>query len=282
MYDDDDDLAPEGVRLSKLLARRGLASRRKAEEMIAEGRLTVNGETVEGVVFVDPDEDVIRLDGKPLPSEPDLVYYLLYKPRGFITGRDDPKGRKSVLDLLEDVDERVEPVGRLDYDTEGALLLTNDGSLAHRLLHPSRKVPKRYMAKVYRRPDEKDLKSIRSGIYLDDGKTAPAKVRVVDSTDKENTWLEVTVTEGRNRLIRRMFETLGHPVSKLRRESFATITIRGLERGQLRRLTRSEVQRLEEIASGQAPKKAGHKRGKGFAKAKPKPNRIKRTQKKRS
>lgn len=278
----EDDFAPEGVRLSKLLASRGVASRRKAEEILDEGRVTVNGETVSGVVFVDPEVDEIRLDGKPLPDEPEKVWYLLYKPRGCITGRDDPQGRTSVFEYLHEIDDRVEPVGRLDFDTEGALLLTNDGAVAHRLLHPSRHVPKRYLAKVYRKPDDNDLKAIREGVYLDDGKTAPAKCRIVESTDTENTWIEVTVTEGRNRLIRRMMAKLGHPVSKLRRESFATISLRGLERRQFRKLTRAEVKRLEEIAAGQKPQKAGQKKGKGFAKAKPKRKRIKRVHKKRT
>lgn len=269
----------EGERLAKLLARRGVASRRKAEELIALGQVTVNGEVATGAVPVDARKDRILVDGRPLPAEPELVYYLMYKPRGTITGRDDPKGRPSVLDLMEDIDVRVEPVGRLDYDTEGALILTNDGELAHQLLHPSRRVPKRYVVKCFRKPDDRDLDAIRTGVFLEDGKTAPAMVRVMESTEKENTWLEVTVTEGRNRLVRRMFAKLGHPISKLRRESFATISLRGLERGQVRRLTGAEVKRLREIASGEKPKRAGHKRGKGFALPKPKTKRIKRTHK---
>lgn len=280
MYEDDEGVA--GERLSKVLAQRGVTSRREAEQWIADGRVTVNRELVTGVVFVDPEHDEIRIDGKPLPGEPDAVYYLMYKPRGAITGRNDPKGRKSVFDLLEDLDERVEPVGRLDFDTEGALLLTNDGHLAHKLLHPSRHVPKRYLVKCYRKPNDRDLEAIRTGVFLEDGKTAPALVRIVESTETENTWLEVTVTEGKNRLIRRMFAKLGHPVSKLRRESFATISIRGMERGQVRPLTGVEVQRLREIAEGKKPAKAGQKRGKGFAKAKPKTRRPKRKQKPRA
>lgn len=258
-----------GVRLSKLLAARGVASRREAEELIAEGRVTVNGEAVREVVPVDPTVDRIRVDGRPLPPEPEKAYYLLYKPRGYITGRDDPQGRRSVFDLLEGLPVRVEPVGRLDYDTEGALLLTNDGELAHRLAHPSRKVPKRYLAKVYRTPDERDLRALREGVFLEEGRTAPAKVRVLDATDKANAWLEITVTEGRYRLIRRMLAQLGHPVAKLRRESFATLSIRGMERGQIRRLTPSEVKRLQDLADGIKPSRAGKKKGAGFAKAKP-------------
>ena len=262
------------MRLSKLLAQRGVASRREAEDLIAAGRVSVDGEVVRQIVPVNPQTADVRVDGKPLPPAPPKVYYLMYKPRGYITGRNDPKGRKSVLDLVEDLPFRVEPVGRLDFDTEGALLLTNDGDLANALTHPSRKVPKRYRAKVYRTPDDADLRAIATGVYLDDGRTAPAKVRVVEATDKTNAWIEITVTEGRNRLIRRMFEKLGHPVSKLRRESFATVSIRGLERGQVRALTRNELKRLQDVAAGVKPERAGQKKGKGFARAKPKKRRL--------
>ena len=256
------------MRVAKLLAKRGVASRREAEGWIAEGQVTVNGELAEVTTFVDPTTDVVKVNGKPIPAAPPKVYYLMYKPKGYITGRDDPEGRKSVLELLGDTPIRVEPVGRLDFDTEGALLLTNDGDLAHLLTHPSRQIPKRYLVKVYRTPDERDLKAIRDGVFLDDGRTSPARVRVLETTDTENAWLEVTVTEGRYRLIRRMFAQLGHPVSKLRRETFATLTIRGMERGQVRPLTGDEVERLRALAEGRKPQRVAHKRGKGFAKPK--------------
>ena len=222
------------MRLAKLMARRGVASRREAEAMIVAGEVTVNGVVALVTTQVDPSKDIVKVGGKLLPNPPPKVYFLLYKPRGYITGRDDPEGRPSVLDLLADMPIRVEPVGRLDFDTEGALMLTNDGDLAHQLTHPSHEVPKRYLAKVYRTPNDADLAAIRNGIFLDDGKTAPAKVRLLDTTDKENAWVEITVIEGRYRLIRRLFAQLGHPVSKLRRESFATLSIRGMERGELR------------------------------------------------
>ena len=262
------------VRLAKLIAARGVASRRKAEELIFEGKVTVNGELVEHpATMVSPVHDRVVVDGEVLPAEPEKVYYLLYKPRGYITGRDDPQGRRSVLDLVEHLEFRVEPVGRLDMDTEGALLLTNDGNLAYALTHPKHQVPKRYLAKVYRTPDERDLAAIREGVFLEDGKTAPAKCRVMETTETTNAWVEVTVTEGRNRLIRRIFQQLGHPVSKLRRESFATISIRGMERGQVRPLTPAEIRRLQDLADGKKPSSAGRKKGKGFAKAKPKKKR---------
>jgi len=260
------------LRLSKLIAQRGVASRREAEQMIREGRLTVNGETVShpGTV-VDVEADHVRLDGNKLPERPHLVYYLLYKPRGYITTRNDPQGRKSVMELLANIPTRVEPVGRLDLDTEGVLLFTNDGDLANKLTHPSNQIPKRYIAKVWKSPSERTLARIQSGVFLDDGKTAPCKARIIDKTDGGNARVEITVTEGKNRLIRRLLDAVGHPVSKLRRESFATLTVRDMERGQVRKLNTEEVRRLHDIAAGRNPKRAGKiKSRKGFAKAKPK------------
>lgn len=256
-----------GVRLSKLMASRGVASRREAEAWIAEGRVTVNGETVTQVVEVDPAVDVVRVDGQGLPREPKKAYFLLYKPRGYITGRDDPEGRPSVHELVEHLGVRLEPVGRLDFDTEGALLMTNDGDLAHSLAHPSKMVPKRYLAKVYRTPTKDQLDLIEQGkVFLEDGRIQPAKVRVIEATDNENAWVEITVTEGRNRLVRRIFQQIRHPVSKLRRLTFATLSIRGMERGQVRALTTEELRRVFDLAEGKRPERAGHvKRKKGFA-----------------
>ncbi len=262
------------MRLARAISRAGLASRREAERWIVDGRVEVAGETVRhpGTV-VDPDADDIRVDGKPLPPPPRRVYLLLYKPKGTITTREDPQGRKTVFELV-DLPERVEAVGRLDYNTEGALLLTNDGDLAHALTHPSSRVPKRYLAKVWRTPDERTLERLRRGVQLDDGRTAPAKVRVAEQTDTGNAWVELTVTEGRNLLVRRMMQAVNHPVSKLRRESFATISIRGMERGEVRELTGEEVARLEDIAGGVQPRKAGHefRYKKGFARPKQRRN----------
>lgn len=241
--------AQKGVRLAKLMAERGVASRRAAEEMIAAGRVTVNGAVAEVVTFVDAVRDAVAVDGKLLPAKPPQVYYLMYKPRGYITAREDPQGRRSVLDLVGGLTVRVEPVGRLDYDTEGALLLTNDGQLAHHLTHPSREVPKRYLASVEGVPDAADMRAIEKGVDLEDGRTAPARARMV-AAGKEGARIEITVTEGRNRLVRRMLLHIGHPVHKLRRESFARISIRGMKRGEVRPLTVEEVQRLRDVASG--------------------------------
>lgn len=262
----------QGERLARLMAHRGVASRREAEEMITEGRVRVNGQVVRETRLVNPLTDEIRVDGKALPPPPPHVYYLYYKPKGLLTTRDDPEGRATVFEVLDRLPFRVEPVGRLDFDTEGALLLTNDGDLAHKLTHPSGEVPKRYLVKVWKKPSDDKLEAIRRGrVYLEDGPTTPAKVRVVEETESGNCWVEVTVTEGRNRLVRRMFQQLHHPVSKLRRESFATLSIRGMERGQIRPLTDEEVRRLRDIAGGKKPQKAGRiERRVGFAKPKPK------------
>lgn len=259
-------------RLAKVLAARGVASRREAEKMIAEGRVVVNGAVVESPATLVTDKDHVAVDGKAISQAPRTVYYLLYKPKGTITTRKDPEGRKSVFDALPDLPARVEAVGRLDMNTEGALLLTNDGELAHRLAHPSSGVPKRYRAKVYRTPSERTLARIEAGLQLEDGKAEPCKVRVESTTKDGNAWVEITVTEGKNRLVRRIFAAVGHPVSKLTRVSFATISIRGMERGDLRALDGSEIARLRELAAGTPASAAGRKgkpRGAGFAKADP-------------
>jgi 23S rRNA pseudouridine2605 synthase len=254
------------MRLAKLIASRGVCSRRDAEQLILDGRVQVNGDTVKRGAWVVEQDDFIKIDGKPLPNKPPKVYLLMYKPKGTITGRNDPEGRKSVMDLIEQP-VRVEPVGRLDLDTEGALLFTNDGDLANALLHPSAEVPKRYQAKVWRTPTDKTLARLRAGVFLPDGKTRPCKARVLEATKTGNAWLEITVTEGRNRLVRRMLQAMNHPVSKLRRESFATLSIREMERGEVRPLTSDEIRRLKALADGRKPAKSqkGFKYRKGFA-----------------
>jgi 23S rRNA pseudouridine2605 synthase len=275
-------MSEDSRRISKVIARTGFASRREAEGIVEEGRVSVNGEVVHHPGHPVTTKDRITIDGNPLPRPPSHVYYLLNKPRGVITGRNDPDGRKSVFDLLETIEDRVEPVGRLDMDTEGVLLFTNDGDLAHQLTHPSMHVPKRYMVKVWRAPNERTLDRLRKGVRLEDGRTNPCKIRVVEQTDGGNAWLEVTVTEGRNRLIRRMFEHVNHPVSKLRRESFATISARNCERGHVRMLTREEHRRLIEIAGGTDPKRAGQNERYKKGYARPKPKNDKGTRKRRT
>jgi 23S rRNA pseudouridine2605 synthase len=273
-----DSPRPEGrgtERIAKVISRAGRASRRAAEKMVEDGLVTVNGETIFHPGHpVRPRKDVITVDGERLAEPPPRQYFVAFKPRGLLTTREDPQGRPTVQKLVEHLPFRLEPVGRLDMDTEGVLLFTNDGELAHGLTHPSNQVPRRYLAKVWKRPDAKKMARIKRGIKLDDGFTGPCKVRVVEETDTGNCWIEITVTEGRNRLIRRLFEAIGHPVSKLRRESFGTVSLRGLERGQVRALSGEEVDRLYDIVEGKDPRKAGQggKYRKGFAKPKPKPN----------
>lgn len=265
------------IRLAKAIAKTGRASRREAERLIEDGLVTVNGSLIQTpACLVDPSVDRIQVEGEALPPQPRTSWFVLYKPRGYLTTMDDPQGRKTVMELVSNMPELgLRPVGRLDFDTEGVLLFTNDGEMANALTHPSKGVPKRYLAKVWKRPDERKLTRLANGINLEDGRTQPCKVRVIKETDEGgNCWCEITVTEGRNRLIRRMFENIGHPVSKLRRESFGTVSLRGLERGELRSLTADEVDRLEDLAEGRKPESAGHggKYKPGFALPKPKPN----------
>jgi 23S rRNA pseudouridine2605 synthase len=241
---------PQPERLARFIARSGLASRRAADRLVREGSASVNGVVErDPSAEIDPATDLIRFQGRKVEGRSEASYFLLFKPRGTITSREDPEGRRGVHELLPKLPQRVEPVGRLDFNTEGALLFTNDGDLAHRLTHPSYHIPRRYLAKVYRTPSEVTLDKIRKGIRLEDGRTVPALCRVLESTDTGNSWVEITVYEGRHHLIRRLFAALGHPVSKLRRESFATISIKGMERGQVRPLTSGEIERLRELTA---------------------------------
>jgi pseudouridine synthase len=235
------------MRLAKLIAQRGVASRRKAEEMIAAGEVTVNGEVAVVTTPVDPATDVVAIKGRALPEEPARAYYLLNKPTGYITGRLDTRDRETVLDLVKHLPVRVEPVGRLDYDTEGALLLTNDGELAFGLTHPSRGVEKVYVARVEGRPMAEDIAAIERGIPLEDGVTKPSKARIISRGERSSV-IEITVTEGRNRMIRRMMAYLGHHVMDLRRQSFAGIGLGQLRPGRTRALTEAEVEGLRKLA----------------------------------
>lgn len=193
----------------------------------------------------DPLEDEIAVDGRVItsPAQRRLVYVLLHKPKGFISSVSDPVGRPVVTELVK-IKERVFPVGRLDYDAEGVLLLTNDGELMNRLIHPGFKVAKKYLVKVKGVPDEAAIGKLRAGVRLDDGKTLPAKAHFVRKSN-ENSWIELTVTEGRNRLVKRMCMAVGHPVQKLKRVEFAGLTCEGLDAGAWRFLTAAEVSRLK-------------------------------------
>lgn len=235
-------------RLQKLLARAGLGSRRSCEDLIREGRVTVNGQTVEQLgAKANPDDD-IRVDGKPVVIPQGFIYLVLNKPPGYVTTKDDPQGRPTVMDLVpEELRDRVFPVGRLDQDSTGLLLLTDDGNLAQRLLHPKHHVPKQYLADVEGTPSESQLHRLRSGIELEDGRTQPAEVMLVAQGGGEAR-LRVTITEGRNRQVRRMFDAIGHPVRRLKRVAMGPIHLGELSLGQVRRLSESRIQSLRQAA----------------------------------
>ena len=232
-------------RLRKIISRAGIASRRKAEEMIAAGRVTVDGTVVrEPGTKADAASVRIAVDGKLLPREEQRVYFLLNKPKGYVSTAADERDRRTVLDLIPVKKTRIYPVGRLDQNTEGLLLLTNDGTLTQALLHPRFLVHKTYRAKVAGDLTPEALKKLRGGVELADGRTAPAEVRVYGTTDKGLNEVEVTLHEGRNRQVRRMFEAVGCDVRSLKRTRFAQLTLDGVKRGAYRSLTKAEVREL--------------------------------------
>jgi 23S rRNA pseudouridine2605 synthase len=235
---------PSGERLQKVLAACGYGSRRACEELIAAGRVTVNGEVAELGRRVDPAVDHIEVDGAPVAARPGLVHYLLNKPRGVVTTAKDTHGRPTVVELVPST-PRVFPVGRLDADTEGLLLLTNDGELAHRIMHPRHGVEKEYLATVAGGPVSAGaLRRLREGVELEDGITAPAKV-----SQPSPGVLRITIHEGRKRQVRRMCEAVGHPVTRLVRTRIGPLTDRRLRPGAWRPLTPAEVRALAEATT---------------------------------
>lgn len=245
----DEEQEDKTERLQKVMSRMGVASRRASEEMIAAGRVAVNGKIVDTVgMKVDISKDEITVDGQEISAKPRTRYILLYKPAGYITSAKDQKGRRTVLDLLTDVSERVYPVGRLDYATGGLLLLTNDGELTNSLLHPSKEVEKTYQAETEGRISAAELRILRDGVRLSDGITAPAKVRVLVQKER-STVLEITIHEGKNRQVRRMLDAVGHPVIRLKRVRFAFLDLKGLKPGEWRDLTPAEVGRLQSLVA---------------------------------
>jgi 23S rRNA pseudouridine2605 synthase len=226
-----------GMRLNAYLARAGVASRRKADELIKSGRVTVNGEPGQLNTFVEK-HDRVELDGRPLEKQA-LAYVLLHKPAGVVTTASDPQGRPTVVDLVAEHETRVVPVGRLDADTTGALLLTNDGELAHRLAHPRYEVEKVYEVDVEGEPTDDALRRLEQGVELDDGRTAPAQARRLGPSK-----LELSLHEGRKHQVKRMLEAVGHPVRRLHRSRYAGLTLEGLEPGAWRELEPSEVNQL--------------------------------------
>jgi pseudouridine synthase len=245
-------------RLQKLLSIAGVASRRAAEELITQGRVEVNGEVVRTLGSrADPEKDLVKVDGRRLRFDIRPRYILLNKPKGVVTTRRDPQRRRTVIDLLAGVREYVYPVGRLDYDSEGLLLLTSDGDLAARLTHPRHAVERVYHAIVVGSPAEEDLERLRRGVFLDGARTAPAEVRRAGAVDRgarggsrdQLTKLVITLREGRNRQVRRMCAGIGHPVRKLTRTRMGPIKLGDLRPGQWRDLTPNEVEKLKGAAN---------------------------------
>jgi len=236
-------------RLQKFISHAGIVSRREAERFITEGRVAVNGCVVTKLgTKVDPGRDKIRVDGKLVKSFPKKVYIMVNKPAGYVSTLKDPQGRPVITDLLNRTGARVFPVGRLDYDAEGLLLLTNDGELAYRLQHPRYGIKRTYEVKVKDIPADSALSDLRKGIKLEDGITLPAQAAYLKKAVK-NCWLKITLSEGRNKQVKRMCTAIGHPVVKIKRVSLGALNLGGLSRGRYRRLTKDEVKALYALVS---------------------------------
>ena len=235
------------IRLQKVIADSGLASRRKAEELIRHGRVTVNGALVTELgTKIDPGKDHVKVDGRHIKPAPPHVYVMLNKPKGFVSTMKDPEGRVTIADLLDGVKVRVFPVGRLDFDSEGLVLLTNHGELAQALLHPKFHVPKTYLVKVKGVLSEEEIGQLEWGVKLDDGLTSPAVVKKVRKAEA-NSWVELTIHEGRKHQVKRMCEAVGHPVLKLVRVRFGPLTLSHLALGRYRYLTDREANALRDL-----------------------------------
>ncbi len=231
-------------RLQKILSKAGLTSRRHAEKLIREGRVKVNGTVVTNLGFkADPQRDHVRVDGKLIGKFEPKVYLLLNKPRGYVTTLDDPLGRPTVRDLLYGENRRIKPAGRLDFNSEGLLILTNDGDLHQRLTHPRYGVPRTYLVKVKGIPNLKSMRRLRDGVRLEDGVSLPAKVCIVKRL-KRNSWMRLTVYEGRNKLIKRMCDAISHPVIRLKRIRYGSLTLGDLKPGKYRYLNAKEIDEL--------------------------------------
>lgn len=235
-------------RLQKVIAQAGITSRRKAEDLIEQGKVKVNGRIVTELGTKVSAKDDIDVNGIRIERE-EPVYYLLYKPRAVISSVRDEKNRKVVTDLIP-TEKRIFPIGRLDYDTSGVILLTNDGDFAHLLMHPKFEIEKTYIAKVKGLIQQESIQLLRNGVQLEDGKTAPAKVRLISQEKRRNSSIvELTIHEGRNRQIKRMFEAVGHPVQKLRRDRFAFLNCATMRPGDFRQLNPKEIKQLVALAT---------------------------------
>ena len=224
----------------------GVSSRRQGENLIREGRVTVNGRTARIGEKADPSWDHIKVDGRRVFRSPEKIYILLNKPKGTVTTTQDPEGRATILDLIRTPQSRLFPVGRLDYDAEGFLLLTNDGDLAHFLSHPSHGIPRTYQVKVKGKPSPAEIKKLSQGVYLEDGRTAPCRIKALRETE-DKLWLEMVLYEGRNRQVKRMWEKIGYPVLKLKRVAFAGLSLGRLRPREYRNLRPREIKYLKEL-----------------------------------
>ncbi|KAF5063775.1 pseudouridine synthase [Anaerotignum sp.] len=235
-------------RLQKFLAEAGVASRRKAEELIAAGKIKVNGKVVTELgTKIDPKKDeVLYLDKEVSKKEVEMVYIMLHKPEGYVTTAKEQFGRPGVMDLVRDVKERIFPVGRLDYDTSGLLLLTNDGDLTYKLTHPKHDVDKTYIAKLYGTPDDMDLQKFRRGVVIDGKQTKPAKMQILEKGERQST-VEIIIHEGRNRQVRKMCEVIKHPIAQLKRVATGELTMGDLPKGKYRHLTPKEIKYLKSL-----------------------------------
>jgi pseudouridine synthase len=235
------------IRLNKFIAAAGIASRRQADRLIQQGRVGVNGNTAAELgVRIDPDRDLVTVDGRPIALQSGFEYLILHKPPGYLTTVSDPFGRPTVMELLPELKTRVYPVGRLDYDTSGLLFLTNDGEMALALAHPRHLVEKVYLATVSGIPTKEKLVKLASGILLEDGMTAPAKI-AINSVQNGNAIVELIIREGRKRQVKRMMQTIGHPVMELRRIALGPLRLGGLVPGASRPPDRAELEALMEL-----------------------------------
>lgn len=232
-------------RIQKYIARCGITSRRKAEELVLQGKVKVNGKIINDIITIDTESDVVEVDGKVIKPEENKVYIILNKPTGYITSAKDQFGRKTVLDLI-DVKERIFPVGRLDYDTSGLLILTNDGEVANKLMHPSKEIDKVYVAEVEGVPTKEEMERFKRGLKIDDYITAPAKIRLLKQMGKTSV-VEVIIHEGRNRQVRKMCSAIGHKVLKLKRIKIGKIELGNLKVGEWRHLNSKEVDYLKSL-----------------------------------
>lgn len=247
-------MSNELERLQKVIAQSGITSRRKAEDLIQAGKVKVNNEIVTKLGTKVTKKDLVEVNGVPLQKK-EPVYYMLYKPREVISSVSDDKNRKIVTDYITDLDERIFPIGRLDYHTSGLLLLTNDGDFAHLLMHPKHEIEKVYVAKIKGIPSTAELSQIRKGVKTDQDILKATRYEILSTDKKKNTMIiEIRLREGRNRHIRRMMEEIGYPVTKLTREKYGLLTLKGLQSGEYRTLTPHEVKQMRHLASSNVEK----------------------------